>query len=52
MAVVSTHRAVQTQPELSPRRAAAMIAFPWFLAVLLAAFLPRYVPVFDRWPAG
>ena len=28
-----------------------MIAFPWLLAVLLAAFLPRYIPVFDHWPA-
>jgi hypothetical protein len=28
-----------------------MIAFTWLLAVLLAAFLPRYVPIFDRWPA-
>jgi hypothetical protein len=28
-----------------------MIAFPWLFAVLLAALLPRYVPVFERWPA-
>jgi hypothetical protein len=28
-----------------------MIAFSWLLAVLFAAFLPRYVPIFDRWPA-
>jgi hypothetical protein len=28
-----------------------MIAFPWLFAVLLAAFLPRYVPIFDHWPA-
>ena len=48
MVIVSTGRA---RPELSPRRAAAVIAFPWLLAVLLAAFLPRYVPIFDRWPA-
>ena len=39
------------RPELSPRRAAAMVAFPWLFAVLLAALLPRYVPVFERWPA-
>src|SRR4051794_19256413 len=51
MAVVSTERAVHARPELSPRRAAAVIALPWLLAVLLAAFLPRWVPVFDRWPA-
>src|SRR4029077_4532211 len=51
MAIVSTDRAVQARPELSPRRAAAMIAFPWLFAVLFAAFLPRYVPIFDRWPA-
>jgi hypothetical protein len=51
MAIASTDRAVQTRPELSPRRAAAMIALPWLLAVVLAALLPRYVPAFDRWPA-
>jgi hypothetical protein len=39
------------RPELSPRRAAAMVACPWLFAVLLAAFLPRYVPVFEHWPA-
>lgn len=51
MAVALTDRPVQVRPEISPRRAAAMIAFPWLLAVLFAAFLPRYVPIFDRWPA-
>ena len=39
------------RPELSPWRAAAMVAFPWLFAVLLAALLPRYVPIFERWPA-
>lgn len=28
-----------------------MIASTWSLAVVLVVFLPRYVPVFDRWPA-
>jgi hypothetical protein len=51
MAIASTDRVVQARPELPPRRAVAMIAFPWLFAVLLAAFLPRYVSVFDRWPA-
>jgi hypothetical protein len=48
--IAVTERAVRIQPELSPGRAAAMVAFAWLFAVLLAAFLPRYVPVFDHWP--
>lgn len=51
MTIASTDRVVRARPVLRPRRAAAMIAVPWLFAVLLAAFLPRYVPVFDRWPA-
>ena len=51
MAIASTDRVVLARPELPPRRAAAMIAFPWLFAGLLAALLPRYVPIFDRWPA-
>ena len=51
MSIASTDQAFQARPELSPRRAAAMIAFTWLFAVLFAAFLPRYVPIFDRWPA-
>jgi hypothetical protein len=50
-ATAPTDRTVQARTELSPQRAAALIAFPWLFAVLLAAFLPRYVPIFDHWPA-
>src|SRR4051794_3718329 len=45
----STDRGVQVRRAPSPRRAAAMIALAWLPALLLAAFLPRFVPVFDRW---
>jgi hypothetical protein len=46
----SADRAVR--PELSPLRAAATIALSWLPAILVAASLPRYVPVFDRWRRG
>jgi len=49
MAVASTDRAVQAQPDLSPRRAAAMIALAWLPAIVAATSLPRFVPIFDRW---
>jgi hypothetical protein len=51
MAIASTDQAVLARLAFSPRRAAAVIAFPWLLAVLLAAALPGYVPAFERWPA-
>ena len=52
MEVVITDRAAQARRELTPRLAAVVIACAWLPAVVLAAFLPRYVPVFDRWPAA
>src|SRR5258707_10450590 len=52
MTVSSTDGAVQARPKLSPRRAAATIVFTLLFAVMFAAFLPRYVPIFDRWPAS
>jgi hypothetical protein len=33
----------------SPRRAAAIIALAWLPALIVAAGLPRFVPVFERW---
>ena len=33
----------------SPRRAAALIALAWLPALVVAAGLPRFVPVYDRW---
>jgi hypothetical protein len=51
MAVASTGQPIQARPDRSPGRAAAVIALAWLPALVLAAFLPRYVPVFDRWPA-
>src|SRR5689334_21011699 len=52
MPVVITGRAARARRELTPRRAAVAIAGAWLPAVVLAACLPRYVPVFDRWPAA
>ena len=49
MTVTSTDRAVQARPDPSPRRAAALIALAWLPAIIVAASLPRFVPVFDRW---
>jgi hypothetical protein len=49
MTVVSADRAVQARLDPSPLRAAAMIALSWLPALVIAAFLPRYVPTFDRW---
>jgi hypothetical protein len=49
MTVASTDRVVHVRPDPSPRRAAAMIALAWLPAIIAAAALPRFVPVFDRW---
>jgi hypothetical protein len=37
------------RPEPSPRRVAGLIALAWTPALIVAASLPRFVPVFDRW---
>src|SRR5437588_1998126 len=50
MTVAPTDRAVQARPDPSPRRAAAMIALAWLPAIIVAASLPQFVPIFDRWP--
>lgn len=34
---------------LSPRRAAAIVALAWLPVLLIAASLPRFVSLFDRW---
>jgi hypothetical protein len=52
MTVLIPDRAGQACPERTPRQAAVVIALSWLPALVLAAFLPRYVPVFDHWPSG
>jgi hypothetical protein len=49
MTVIPTDRAVQARFDISPWRAAGIVAVSWLPALVLAATLPRYVPVFDRW---
>ncbi len=39
----------RTPRELSPRGAAVMVVLAWVPAALLAASLPRFVTVLDRW---
>ena len=50
MAAASIDQTVRTRSP-SPGRAATMIALYWAPALVLAAGLPWFVPVFDRWPA-
>ena len=50
-ALAAAEPAVRAHPALSPRRAAALIVAAWLPAVIAAASLPGYAPVFDRWPA-
>lgn len=49
--VAAAEPAAPDHPAPSPRRAGALIAVAWLPAVIVAAFLPRYVPVFDSWRA-
>jgi hypothetical protein len=49
MTVAPTDMAIQARPGPSPLRTAVIIALAWLPAIIVAASLPRFVPVFDRW---
>src|SRR5262245_29706055 len=44
--------AIQVRSAPEPLHAAGVIALAWLPAILVTAFLPRYVPIFERWPAN
>src|SRR5262245_9379949 len=51
MAVASTDQAIRARPDPSPLHVVVVIGLAWLPAILAAASLPKFVSLFDRWPA-